>query len=557
MLTYINIKNFAIIKELELDLQAEMTSLTGETGAGKSIIIDSLELALGARADATLIRHQADRCEITLIFDITNITSAREWLIYHELDSENECVIRRILTKDGRPKSSINGIPCTQQILRTLSTSLLSIHGQHEHQNLLNLEYQQELLDAFASNKLLVSKVKKLYHNWYELKKKLLELENTTKDSQSKIDFLNYQIKELEASNLSREHLEHLRQEQKHLYNSEQFSTNLSLALDIIKENDDTAIIPKLYNVKHQLEISNNIDFKINPIVDLVNNAIIQLEEATSSLYQNLNSHELNTDRKQQIEDELTNIYTLARKHQTQPEELLQVQANLKQQLAIIQNSALQLEKTQTEVKIIKKEYLEAASELSAKRKLAATTLNQLISEKMEILGMISGKFIANLLPNPNRSFSAYGLEKIEFLVSINPGHPPQPLNKIASGGELSRISLAIQTITAEKEVTPTLIFDEIDAGIGGRTAGIVGHLLHKLAEKTQVICITHLPQIAAQSHHHILVEKIIDTKNTDIKLTTLNTNERTKEIARMLGGTKITKQTLTHAAELLNTKYE
>ena len=553
MLTYINIKNFAIIKDLELDLQSEMTGVTGETGAGKSIIIDSLELALGARADSSLIRSGTDRCEITIMFDLTNITKAREWLIKQELDSENECIIRRIISNDGRSKSSINGNPCTQQALRTISEFLLSIHGQHENQALLNQEHQRELLDAFADNKPLVTKVKQLYDSWLKIKKQLMELENLAEDQQTKIDFLSYQLKELEKFDLAIENLESLRTEQKRLNNIEQFSTNMNSALDLMVENDSTSIIHNLYNTKNQLEICKNIDPKISPTIDLINNAIIQIEESIASLRQNLNAIEFSTDRQNQVEEQLTDLYALARKHQTQPEELLQIQSNLEQQLETIQAATSQLEKTKLAAKEAQIAYLETANELTRKRKLAVTKLNQLITIKMQMLGMIGGKFAINLLPNINQGFSASGLERIEFTVCANPGHPLQPLNKIASGGELSRISLAIQTITAEKEVIPTLIFDEIDSGIGGKTADIVGQLLRKLAEKTQVICITHLPQIAAQSHHHILVEKITKTKNTEVTLTTLNKNERVKEIARMLGGVKITSQTLAHAEEMLN----
>ena len=278
-----------------------------------------------------------------------------------------------------------------------------------------------------------------------------------------------------------------------------------------------------------------------------------QIEEAVASLRQNLNTVDFSTDRQNQVEEQLTDLYALARKHQTQPEELLQIRSNLEQQLETIQTITSQLEKTKSAAKEAETLYLEATNELSNKRKLAATKLNQLVTIKMQMLGMIGGKFAVNLLPNINQSFSASGLERIEFLVCANPGHPLQPLNKIASGGELSRISLAIQTITAEKEVIPTLIFDEIDSGIGGRTADIVGQLLRKLAKKTQVICITHLPQIAAQSHHHILVEKITNAKNNEVTLTTLNKSERVKEIARMLGGVKITSQTIAHAEEMLN----
>lgn len=553
MLTYINIKNFAIIKDLELDLQSEMTSLTGETGAGKSIIVDSLELALGARADASLVRSTADRCEITVMFDVANIPNARAWLIDKELDSENECIIRRTITNDGRSKSSINGNPCTQQTLRTLGDFLLSIHGQHEHQTLLVPEHQRELLDAYADNKTIVTQVKQLYAHWLSAKTSLLELENTAENCQTKSEFLNYQIKELDNFDLSPEHLENLRTEQKRLNNTEQLSTNLTSALEVLVENDNSSIIHNLYNIKHQLGICENIDQQVSPAVEMINNAIIQTEEAVISLRHNLNSIELSEDRQKLVEEQLSNIYAAARKHQVPPEELLQIKSNLELQLKTIQTATAQLEQAKLAVQETETIYLEAANKLSLQRKLTSDKLNQLVTAKMQVLGMVGGKFEISLLPNINQRFSANGLERVEFLVSANPGHPLQALNKIASGGELSRISLAIQVITCEKAVIPTMVFDEVDAGISGKTADIVGQLLRKLAEKTQVICITHLPQIAVQSHHHIFVEKTTNASTTEVTLTTLNKSECVLEIARMLGGVKITKQTLAHAEEMLN----
>ena len=552
MLTYINIKNFAIIKELELDLSEEMTVLTGETGAGKSIIIDTLELALGARADISLIRHNTDRCEITLTFDLTNLNRVRELLVTQELASNNECIIRRIISKDGRSKSSINDSPCTQQTLRQISALLLDIHGQHEHQALLNLERQRELLDAFADNKSLVSKVKQLYNSWLKIKAKLLELENYAEDYPNKIDFLTYQLKELETLDLTKENLEKLRTEQKRFNNIQQIAATLSSALEIITETDHGSVLQGLYNAKNSLEKYQEIDTNISSILELLQNAIIQVQEATTNIRQNLYTIEFNEERQQQVEEQLTLISDLAHKHQVQPQELTQTCINLTEQLKNLQTITVQLQQTQATAKELEKSYLETATKLSNNRKLAATKLSQLITTKMQLLGMVDGKFAINFLPNINKNFSAHGLERIEFLVSTNPGQPLQPLNKVASGGELSRISLAIQVITAEKEVTPTLVFDEIDAGIGGNTANIVGQLLRRLAEKTQVICITHLAQIAAQGHNHILLEKITREQATKVMLTILNQKERVHEIARMLGGNKITKQTLAHAKEIL-----
>lgn len=553
MLTYINIKNFAIIKELELDLQPQLTVLTGETGAGKSIIIDTLELALGGRADASLINNNAQRCEITLIFDITDLPYVRNLLIEQELDSDNECIVRRIIMPDGRSKSSINNHPCTQQTLREISSLLLDIHGQHEHQALLNIERQRELLDAFADSKILATEVKDIYNSWLKSKKHLVELEQSDNESVSRIDFLQYQIQELSELDYSNEATEKLHLTQKKYNNIEQIAQNLNIALHIIAENEETAAIKDLTLAKNKLEKFSSLDPNITNIIELLQNAIIQAQEAATSIEQHLSTIELNEAEQQEIEQQLTKIYDLARKHQVTPQDLPQIYLNLEKQLQDLHDLGTKLHEAQLAEQKLQEEYLIKAKELSIHRLQAIPKLNKLITQKMQVLNMTGGKFCVDIIPNPNQNFSVQGLEKIEFLVSTNPGQALQPLNKIVSGGELSRISLAINVITATKEVTPTLVFDEVDSGIGGKTADIVGHLMRELAQKTQVICITHLPQVACYGNTHIVIEKITKPNEAQVVLTTLSQNERINEIARMLGGAKITEQTLAHAKEMLH----
>lgn len=554
MLTYINIKNFAIIKEIELDLQSGMTVLTGETGAGKSIIIDTLELALGARSDPSLIRHGAERCEITAIFDITKNQEIKQWLINQELDSEeNECIIRRIIGIDGRSKGSINGYPCTQQTMRTLSSFLIEIYGQHEHQALLTPEKQRELLDCFAGNQDLSIKVKRFYHAWLTLKNQLSELKILNDDHAVKLDYINHQLRELEELNITSELIVNLHQEQKQLNQIEQWATNLNQALNLIAENDNRSVISGLYSAKTCLEKFQQLNPQINSTIELFNSAIIQTQEATNELRSHLKAIELNQARGQEIEQQLNLIHDLARKHRSKPEDLQQVYLNFKEQRERLENATDQLQKMETEVNNLAKAYLESALELSKQRQQAALTLNDLVTEKMQLLGMEGGKFAVQFSSLPQGNFSATGLEKIEFQVSANPGQPLMPLSKVASGGELSRFSLAIQVITAEKTIIPTLIFDEVDVGIGGKTAEIVGQLLRKLSASAQVICITHLPQVAAQGHQHLSVTKNTKTKGTEVTIKTLNKQERVDEIARMLGGVLITKQTIAHAREMIN----
>jgi len=577
MLSYLNIKNFAIIEDLELDLHPGMTALTGETGAGKSIIIDSLEFVLGAKTDTTIIRNGAERCEVTAIFDINNLPRITEWLIDKELDSENECILRRVVTKDGRSKNTINGHHATQQIIRELGELLLDIHGQHEHQALLSSERQRELLDAYADSKILFLETKKLYFAWLKAKKDLIEMQSVAENYPAKIEFLTHQLAELENINVN--NLEKLRKDQQQLANAQDIITTMNNAVSMLVDNDTAAIISALCASRNQLEKILELHPKLSAVINLLNNSIINAEEATSELRHLISSTELDQDRLEQIEQELTTIHDLARKHHVKPEELIQVRDNLQTQLQRITDATTDFQKLEAEIKNLENAYLESATALSAKRQAASATLNHLISEKLPTLGMSGGEFCIELEPilktekfagektsssqhelrgikkneTLKQSFSSSGLERINFLVATNPGQPLLALNKIASGGELSRISLAIEVEIATKEITPTLIFDEIDSGIGGKTAAIVGQLLRKLGVATQVICVTHLAQVAAQAHHHLLVEKQSDLNHTAIKITNLSIKERYDEIARMLGGMKITKHTLAHAQELLN----
>lgn len=558
MLTYINIKNFAVIKELELDLQPGMTVLTGETGAGKSIIIDTLEFALGAKVGSgkeqiQLIRNGADRCEITLMFDIANNHLAKQWLIDQELDSEDECIIRRTISKDGRSKCSINSHTCNQQTIRTLNDFLIDIHGQHEHQLLLKTDRQRELLDAYADAKELSAKTKQLYFAWLKAKKTLIEMQGIGENYNTKLEYLTHQLDEFTNLNLDIAELEKLRNEQHQLSNAEELISIINSTLNVLIENDDAAILRGLYNAKNSLEKNLKLDNKLSGSIELLHNAIVNTEEATKELQREIASIELNQDRLGEVEKQLTVIYDLARKHHVKPEELPQIRQNLEEQLSKLQNSTVEYQKLEQEIKSLEKEYLDYATQLSKAREAAATKLNQLITNKMHTLGMKGGAFYIQLEPNYKQSFSSGGIEHVEFLVSTNPGQPFQPITKIASGGELSRISLAIQVEIAEKEVTPTLIFDEVDSGVGGKTAEIVGQALRKLGAATQVLCVTHLPQVATQGHHHLLVNKEIHAKETEINITNLTKKERIDEIARMLGGIHITKQTIAHATEMLN----
>lgn len=551
MLTCLYIKNFAIIKQLEIEFHPNMTCLTGETGAGKSIIIDSLELALGERADTSLIYGDGEHCEINAIFDLTNLKSINDWLINNNYESSTECLIRRIITRDGRSKSTINGYPISQQSLRYFRNLIIGIHGQHENQILSNSDYQLELLDAFADNDFLLGQLKELYENWHKNQKNLIGLQNLTKNQESELELLYYQLSEFNSIELD-ESIDSLRIRQKQLSQLKQFAKKLNDALEFMTENENPSLLKKLHEIKNSLEFYENTVPEVKFDIQLLNNSIIQLEELICSFKNRIKKLDFNDNEYDNVEKKMELIYSLARKHRVFPQELAEVKEKLAAKLISLNDLISQLEIAQERLLKSERSYLKIAKILSERRKFAAVELANLVSEKIRSLAMPKAKFEINLTLN-SQPFSSTGLEKVEFLASLNPGYPKQPISKIASGGELSRLSLAIQATTAEKKTIPTLIFDEIDAGVGGKTANIVGELLFKLARNCQVICITHLPQIASQAQTHLVIEKEFIGKATEIKLKKLTeNNERLNEIVRMLGGNESSKPALEHAREML-----
>lgn len=553
MLTYIDIKNFTIIKQIELDFQNGMTVLTGETGAGKSIIVDTLELILGGRADNSVIRHGADKCEITAIFDLSEYNEALQWLIEQEMDNEDECIIRRSINADGRSRISINGVQCPLLQVREFGSMLLNIHGQHEHQGLLKVEKQRDFLDAFAENQSLCQKVKQIYYEWLNAKKGLITLQDLAENRSAKLELLSYQQNELEKLALKDGELEALHNEHSMLSNAEELIANSNAIIDLTSENENS-ILANLNLVKNYLEKIAHKDSRISPALELFNSAIIQANEAIAEVKKYLASVELNQERLHEVEMRLNNIYDLARKHKVKPEKLYEVYQTIKNQLQQVEIADIELQKIQQKIDILENDYKIIAGELSLNRKEAGEKLNKLVTEKMQLLGMNGGKFAVKFESNQDANdLNPHGLEKIEFYVSTNSGQPFAPLAKVVSGGELSRISLAIQVITAEKKLTPILIFDEVDVGIGGKTAEIVGEMLKKIGNNAQVICITHLPQVASKGDFHLKVAKENAANDVEVNITTLNKNERINEIARMLGGINITESTLKVAKEMLS----
>lgn len=549
MLTDLNIHNYAIADLIELELGGGMTAITGETGAGKSITLDALGLALGDRADSTSVGSNGEKAEITASFDISNNAQAQYWLSERELDNDNDCFLRRVVKRDGKSKAYINNRPATVQDMRQLGELLINIHGQHEHQALLKRETQRQIIDDYANSQSLVSKVRQAFEHWNNTKNKLGNLRNTSSENAAKVEFLRYQIQELEQLAVEEDELEKLEEEQKTLANAETIIVSCQQALTLC-DNDDTGTETNLAQVIHLLDQLPQGNAAITESLELFNSALIQLQEGSSALNNYIDSFEADPARLSLVEDRLSAIYELARKHRIDTNQVPQLLSDLNTELDGLDCSDEKLAELENIELQQLNELLTLCSQLTKKRKNAASKLQKAVGKQLQALRMAncSIEFALTELEQPNQ----YGKESIELLITTNPAQAPQALGKIASGGELSRIGLAIQVITAQTTATPTLIFDEVDSGIGGAVAEVVGKLLRELGKKTQVMCVTHLPQVACQANQHFIVDKTVSKKQVQTNLQQLSEAQRLEEVARMLGGVEITQQTRAHAKELL-----
>ncbi len=551
MLTHLHIKNFAIIDNLDLDLKKGLTVVTGETGAGKSIMIGALTLALGARADNQAIKTGAERCEITAVFDVSKIPEAHAWLSKHELDTDDECMVRRVIKRDGPSRCSINGTPYPLTTVRELASTLTHIHSQHQHQALLKRGYQRQIVDAFAGHAKLLASVNQAYLAWADTKQQIEQLTQHTQAGDDRIQLVNHYLSELQQLNLQPGEVEQLHTQYKTLNNAEQLLQSCQEALNAIGD-DDKSTLAQLHIASQACQRISDVDNRIKTASELLSNALIHSQEAESELRNYLQQTELDPEKLHEVESRLNLIHDIARKHRVEPEQLTDVITKMENEKDLLENAELRSQELQQALAENKKTYLAAAKKLTLSRNKAAKKLGNAVTQSIQQLGMPQGLFDIALITNDKQAYSAAGLEQIEFQVAANPGQPTQAMSKVASGGELSRISLAIQVIAATKTTVPTLIFDEVDVGIGGGTAEIVGQQLHALAKNAQVLCITHLPQVAAQGDQHLSVSKLIENKTTVTNINELNKEERTQEVARMLGGINITNTTLEHAEEML-----
>jgi len=552
VLTHIHIRDFAIVDELELELGPAMWALTGETGAGKSILVDALGLALGDRGDSSLVRGGAERAEISVGFDLGDAEDARRWLEEQDLGTDDECYLRRVLGSDGRSRGYINNRPVPMQSLRELGEMLVDIHGQHEHQSLLRRDTQRRLLDDFAGNAERLARLQDIHQEWKTQSERLENLRAAATDRAERLDLLRFQVDELEQLNLNTEELAGIGEEHSRLAHAGQLLETCERAVAGLYEAEDGAVHDQLSHIHAELEPLCDIDPQLATARELLGNALVQVGEAVDELRHYTDRLDLDPQRLQWLEQRLASIHDLARKHRVDDMELPGLAERLRTELDELDHADEHLATLEESIGQLRARYDQAADELSEKRRGAAETLNQRVDAIVQQLGMAGAGFRIAVTATGGRP-SPSGVDTVEFLVSTNPGQAFQPLAKIASGGELSRFSLAIQVVLAHNTRIPTLIYDEVDTGIGGAVAEVVGRQLRALGEVRQVLCVTHLPQVAAQAHQQLRVSKALAKGTVRTHIEALDQGARVEEIARMLGGVEISAQTRAHAGEMID----
>ncbi|MFO7786394.1 MAG: DNA repair protein RecN [Halospina sp.] len=552
MLTHLTVANYAVAEKVELTIRDGMTTLTGETGAGKSIVMDALSLVTGARADAGAVREGADRADLSAVFDLSHIPQARHWLEERDLDQENDCVLRRVIRHDGRSRGYINGQPCTLADLRTLGGMLMDIHSQHQHQSLLKRETHHRLVDEFGGNGGLAEQVREAFREWRELNRKLEQASNQRDERNARTELLRYQVEELDRLALGEGELDQLEAEQKQLANAESILEQCHEASQCCGEGEPSAV-GLLEQARQRLERLPIDVPQLAETCQMLEEARIQAEEAGDNLRRFIDDYDCDPQRLQEVEERLSSIYQIARKHQIQPQEIREHQASLRAELDELENGSESLEQLRERAETARAEWNRLADELSGARREAAERLDAGVGAELRRLSMPDIQFQTHFAATSGDGQpAASGHEEMEFLVSTNAGQSARPLGKVASGGELSRISLAIQVVVAQTSTIPTLVFDEVDVGIGGGVAEVVGRLLRQLGESGQILCVTHLPQVASQAHQHMTVSKFTEDERTYSTVESLDSEERIREVARMLGGVDLTEQTIAHASEMV-----
>lgn len=555
MLTQLTINNFAIVRQLEIELAKGMSVITGETGAGKSIAIDALGLCLGQRIETSMVREGQERAEICATFFIEPTNPAYQWLQEQELqdpDNPSDCILRRVINADGRSKAFINSTPVSASQLKEIGQYLIHINGQHASQLLLKNDYQLQLVDTFAHHNDLLAQMREDYRAWKNLQPQVKNFQQKVAENEAKKQLLQYQVEELDEFALRPNEYLELEEDQRRLSNSEQLTQLSQSALQLLSENETVSIDSMLYRATQYIDELSELDPRYVSVQTMLNDALIQVQEATSEV-QHLASHiEQDPMLLQEIEQRLGQALQLARKHNVKPEELVEWHQKLKAELTALLDFSESEERLILEEKAAFEKMQHTAKQLHESRCQAAEKLAQQVTDSIKGLAMENAEFFINVNSDLTK-VASNGADNILFTLRSNLGQQAQPLAKVASGGELSRISLAIQVLTSDQSAIPTLIFDEVDVGISGKTASVVGKLLRQLGDKCQVLCVTHLPQVACHGHHQFNVEKFTVDDKTETKMTALSQEERIPALARLLGGSEITDLALANAQEMLD----
>jgi DNA repair protein RecN (Recombination protein N) len=552
VLTNLQIRDFAIVDQIGVEFQPGMTVLTGETGAGKSILVDAVALVLGERGSSQLVRNGARRAEFSAEFDVSSMADVRAWLEEQALDQDDECLLRRIINADGRSRAFVNGNAVTMQQLKTLGEMLLDIHGQHFHQSLGRRPVQRDLLDHYGELLDMRGDTATAFTQWQALQERLERLQSADADRASRLDLLTFQLQELEALDAQPEELAQLQAERQKLKNSGALVDGVSTALARLSEQEGSNANSLLAEAARAIESLVDFDSEVKPVLELIESASIQVAEASDALQRYGDSIDMDPTRRDWVEERLDAFQSIARKHRVTPDDLPELREKFRAELDELNHAEERGKELEVEVTAAEADYRKRAKLLSAKRKKAAKAFSAAVTDAMGSLGMPGGVFEASVASLAEDEPRSWGIDNIEFLISANPGQPPMPLSRVASGGELSRMSLAIQVIGSDGSSIPTMVFDEVDSGVGGSVAEMVGRRLRELGEHRQVLCVTHLPQVASLADQHFRISKVSDGKATRTGALELSKDERIEELARMLGGVEITQKTIDHAAEML-----
>ncbi len=552
MLMNLQVRDFAIVEKIDIEFEPGMTVLTGETGAGKSILVDALGLVLGERGSSQLVRDGAKRAEFAAEFDVSRLDAVGAWLDEQALELDGECLLRRVINADGRSRAFINGnaVPLSQ--LKNIGEMLLDIHGQHFHQSLGRRPIQRDLLDHFGGLLEQRAGVATSFSSWMAVTDRLKLLLDADADRASRLDLLTFQLQELDSLGLTDGEHEDLNRERRKLQNSGRLADGVTVALDALVDSESSNANGLIAAASRSLASLSEFDSSLKPLIELLESASIQVSEATETLRRYGEDIDMDPQRRDWVEERLDALQAIARKHRLSPDELLSLHSRLRDEHDELANSEERSRELAAQAASLRDDFLTKANALSAARARSAKSFSAAVTEAMSGLGMPGGVFDVALSRLGEDSARPWGIDDVEFLISANPGQKSQPLAKIASGGELSRMSLAIQVIASDGSAIPTMIFDEVDSGVGGGVAEMVGRRLQEIGANRQVLCVTHLPQVASLADQHFRISKVSDGKSTRTGLQVLGTDERVEELARMLGGVEITAKTLEHAAEML-----